>query len=390
MGKGQRNRDRRRNQPPAPPQPSHPWSQPPPGAVVLRGGTQSAYDRAADFFQQHHMECRATYLDDYLFGGAKTVVDDVLPDGTLVGTEPAKVPPVVLFEPSQAMVLEDTKTGTVQDSLTTSIIAAGFRRIPRGILANFPAQGWGLYRTETGLMLRDSFGGIWAESVIDLDPAWEAEATRQGWVTVFVGPYMGIRVPPGKTEKTYTFEQRRQEFRFGRQEGLCAGAQVRWHPEPADETTTWVLLPPGSPFGPLPFAYVPQYHFTTVGGPEAFGFVPTPELLSEVPTAIGLVADAAPGDFDLYQPHLDNAIGFVGGYRALGGATDPFYTSWRQAVLDNGRALIITGHQEFPAGPQYLHHDPHDLVKQARQVVRSSYAAVVPLTDIPRSPRPPY
>ncbi|MEV4091273.1 hypothetical protein [Streptosporangium saharense] len=381
MGKAERNRKRRRQQNDR----DGAWTNVPPHAV--RGGTQAAVTLAADILEETQMPCRTTFMDDPMLGGPKATVVDIQSDGSVVTDGKVIDPaPVVLFEPVRAMMVKDTRTDTVYEARTEGIISGGFHRMPLGIMANFPAEGWGLYRTATGLMLRDTFGGVWAEGILDLDPAWVSEATSYGWVTVFFGPRLGLRVPPGKSAQSYTLQQRIAEFQQGRREGLCAAASVAWHPVAPKETMSWVLLPAGIFGQPLPLAYMPQFNFTHLGGPEAFGFVRTPEQFADVPPALGLAAEVTLTDVDLFQPHLDEGLNFVGGYRVPDGATDPGYTAWRKTAHAHGRILVITGHQDFPAGPEFRHDHPQVVVERARQVVRSSYAATVLVSETPRRP----
>ena len=37
---------------------------------------------------------------------------------------------------------------------------------------------------------------------------------------VFIGPNLGIRVPPGRLLQSYTDRDRAEEFRYGRENGL--------------------------------------------------------------------------------------------------------------------------------------------------------------------------
>jgi hypothetical protein len=114
---------------------------------------------------------------------------------------------VVMFEPSRCVISQDSRTGTAHDVLTEAIIAAGFHRIPAGPpWTGRPAQGWGLYRTADGLVLRDPDGAIYAEGTTALDPAWVSTATSLGSVLVLHGPCLGIRTPPGRTQACYTVD----------------------------------------------------------------------------------------------------------------------------------------------------------------------------------------
>jgi hypothetical protein len=40
--------------------------------------------------------------------------------------------PVVMFEPSRSVIIQDSRTGTSHDVLTEVLITAGFHRIPLG------------------------------------------------------------------------------------------------------------------------------------------------------------------------------------------------------------------------------------------------------------------
>ncbi|MET9340302.1 hypothetical protein [Nonomuraea sp. NPDC003804] len=380
MGKAERNRRRRQQQGVR----SQAWTDIPLGAV--RGGTPAARAMAADVLDDVQMPCRVTFFDDPMFGGPKATVTSIQPDGS-VSTDGKIInpPPVVLFEPTLTMMIQDRRTGTIHEARTEGIISNGFHRIPRGILANMPVEGWGLYRTATGLMLRDPLGGVWARGEVELEPAWLSEATSQGWVTVFFGPRLGVRVPPGRSASSYSVSDRISEFREGRSLGLCAAANVRWHPASPAETMDWALLPAGIFGQPLPLAYVPQFNFTRLGGPEAFGFVPAPDHIADVPIAIGLAADVTRTDVDLFQPHLDEGLDFVAGYRAIGGQ---MYDAWHAAAHTSGQILVITGHQDFPAGPEHRYDNLRDLMERLFQVVKDSYAAIVPLSKTPRYASP--
>ncbi|MEU8104491.1 hypothetical protein AB0C18_12305 [Nonomuraea muscovyensis] len=340
----------------------------------------------ADALEDVEMPCRTTFFDDPMFGGPKATVTSIQPDGTVTTDGKAINPsPVALFEPVASVMIEDTRTGTIHEARTEGIIGNGFHRIPRGIMASVPVEGWGLYRTPTGLMLRDPLGGVWAKGAVELEPAWLSEATSHGWVTVFYGPRLGIRVPPGRHPSSYTLSERISEFRQGRSMGLCAAANVRWHPIAPEETMNWVLLPAGIFGQPLPLAYVPQFSFTRLGGPEAFGFVPAPDRFADVPIAVGLAADVTLTDVDLFQPHLDEGLDFVGGYRPT---RDPLYRDWHAAAHSNGRILVITGHQDLPAGPAHRHDDPRDLMERVHRVVKESFVAIVPVSKTHRFGKP--
>jgi hypothetical protein len=332
--------------------------------------------------------CRTTTSHDPLFGGPGATISEILPDGTVL-TDPydtAPVLPVALFEPTQLVAMKDLRTSTFHEPRMEYIISAGFHRQPRGILANLPAEGWDLYRTEAGLMLRDQFGGVWAKSAVTPAPGWLELAARHYWVTVYYGPWLGIRVPEGKTDRTYTLQERIAEFRRGRERGLCAAASVRWHPEIFDQTMDWVLLQAGAFGQPYPVAYIPVWNFDHLGGPGTFGLEPVilrDHRIGHVPTAKDLAVDVTRTDVDFFQPHLDTAINFVAGYRA--DSPDPYFAAWRQMALQGGRVLLIAGSKDMPAGPALIDDDPHDVMGRAEKALRTSYAALVPV-GVPRRP----
>ena len=328
MGKGARNRRRRQLAATRPLQPAAMWN-------LVDGGPDERREKLIEVLEDTHMPCRATYSNDPLFGGPSATITDILPDGTLVTDPHSAIPalPVAMFETKQLLALKDLRTSMFHEPRIESIVSSGFHRIPRGILVNSPAEGWGLYRTSAGLMLRDRFGGVWADGDLQLDSGWVSEATSQGWVIVYYGPYMGIRLPEGKTEATYTLQERITDFRRGREVGLCAMASVRWHPAPLQETMNWVLLPPGIFHQPYPVAYVPAWHFFPFGGTEAFGLVPVKSSSAGI-AAVGMARNLAVNitrtDVDFFQPHLDNDINFVAGYRVPGGRPTSGFTAWRQ------------------------------------------------------------
>jgi hypothetical protein len=259
MGKAARNRKRREQ---STSQPSTPHCDPASWQHWLPEGPLDGHDPQtqallARLATEHHMPCTLTYLDDPVFGRGVFPVADITEDGILIPDRSGTVDPipVVMFEPSRCVISHDSRTGTAYDLLTEAIIAAGFHRIPAGPLwTGRPAQGWGLYRTAEGLVLRDADGAVYAEATTALDPAWVSTATSLGSVLVLHGPCLGIRTPPGHTQASYTVDDRAQEITRGRRNGLLAGATVTWHPEPLEETLNWVLFPPGMYSQPLPIA----------------------------------------------------------------------------------------------------------------------------------------
>ena len=290
MGKATRNRKRRQQ---SPGQPSTASSDPASWQHWLPEGPLDGHDPQtqallARLATEHHMPCKLTYLHDPVLGCGAVPVAGITEDGTLIFDRSGTVDPipVVMFEPSRSVISQDSRTGTAYDLLTEALITAGVHRIlPGPIWTGRPAEGWGIYRTTDGLVLRDPDGAVYAESTTALDPAWVSIATSLGSVLVLHGPCLGIRTPPGRTEACYTVADRAEEIKRGRWNGLLAGATVRWHSEPLEETLTWVLLSPGMYFQPLPVAYVPMWEFNRHGGPETFGLAPF-RSFAEIPPSM--------------------------------------------------------------------------------------------------------
>lgn len=382
MGKGARNRRRRQLQAATRPlQPTAAWN-------VVGGSPKERQEKLIEALENVDMPCRITTGNDPLFGGPGAMISEILPNGTVLTDpyDPAPVLPVALFEPTQLIAMKDLRTSTFHEPRMEAIISAGFHRQPRGMLANLPAEGWGLHRTDTGLMLRDQLGSVWAKSTVTPDPGWLELAARHYWVTVYYGPWLGVRMPEGKTHRTYTLQDRIAEFRRGRERGLCAAASVRWHPEIFDQTMEWVLLPAGACGQPFPIAYVPVWNFDHCGGPETFGLKPVTlrgHSIGPVSVAQDLAVDVTSTDVDFFQPHLDTAINFVAGYRVPTGDPDPSFTAWRQMALRAGRVLLIAGSKDMPAGPALIDQDPNDVMARAESALLTSRAALVPI-GVPR------
>jgi hypothetical protein len=337
---------------------------------------------------EHHMPCKLTYLHDPVLGCGVVPVAGITEDGTLIPDRSGTVDPlpVVMFEPSRSVISQDSRTGTAHDLLTEAIITAGFHRIlPGPIWTGRPAEGWGIYRTIDGLVLRDPDGAVYAEGTTVLDPAWVSTATSLGSVLVLHGPCLGIRTPLGRTESCYTVADRAEEIKQGRRDGLLAGATVRWHPESLGETLTWVLLPPGMYFQPLPLVYVPRWEFNRHGGPEIFGMAPFRSFV-ETPHVPGMVAHITETDVDLYRPDVDCDLSFICGYHACEGTTDGRYAAWQQAALTARRLLLVTGGQEMPTAATVQATGPHVAYDQAWKVLRESWVAIV--TTTPDHPAP--
>jgi hypothetical protein len=381
MGKGTRNRRRRLLQAPS--------KVLEPAAFNMSGSSpEERQTMLAEALEKIEMPCRATTSSDPLFGGRGAMATEVLRDGTILADpfDPVPVLPVAMFEPTQLIALKDPRTSTFHDPRMEYIIGGGFYRQPRGLLSNLPAEGWGLYRTDTGLMLRDQYGGVWARGDVAFDSTWLELAALHGWVTVYYGPYLGIRLAEGKTESTYTLDDRIAEFRRGREQGLCAAASVRWHPAIFEQTLNWVLFPAGTFGQPYAVAYVPIWNFDHLGGPAAFGLEPVTlrsQGLGPVPAAQNLAVDVTSTDVDFFQPELDKDINLVAGYRVPGGRPDAHFTAWRQMAMQAGRVLLLAGSKDMPAGKALLDEDPNDVMKRVMEALRASHAALVPI-GVPR------
>lgn len=331
---------------------------------------------------EHHMPCRLTYLHDPVLGCGAVPVAGITEDGTLVPDRSGTVDPipVVMFEPSRSVISQDSRTGTAHDLLTEVLITAGFHRISPGpIWTGRPAEGWGIYRRTEGLVLRDPDGAVYAEGTTALDPAWVSIATSLGSVLVLHGPCLGIRTPAGRTKASYTLADRAQEIKRGRWDGLLAGATVRWHPEPLQETLTWVLLPPGMYCQPLPIVYVPKWEFNRHGGPETFGLAPF-RSFAKTPQAQDMVAHVTETDVDFYRPNVDRDLSFICGYHALEGTADGRYAAWRQAALTARRLLLITGSREMPTGTTVQAVGPEGSYDAEWNVLHESSVAIVTTT----------
>jgi hypothetical protein len=384
MGKGTRNRQRRRQ---SAGHPSTTGRDPadwldwlPEGS--LRGEDPRAQALLERLATEHHMPCKLTYLHDPVFGRGVVPVAGIEEDGTLIPDRSGTVDPipVVMFEPPAVVVIHDSRTGTAHEARTEAVIAAGFHRIPAGpVWAGWPAEGWGVYRTTDGIVLRDPDGAIFAEGTVLFDPAWISTATSLGSVLVLHGPRLGIRTPPGRTKASYTVEDRAKEIKQGRREGLLAGATVTWHPEPLDETLNWVLFGPGMYSQPLPVAYLPIWEFHRHGGPEAFGFAPF-RSFAEIPHAHDMVAHITDIDVDLHRPGVDHDLSFIAGYHAVEGTTDGRYAAWRRAAFDTRQLLLITGRHEIPTGPAALAAGPQAAHDAAVKALRESHVAIVTVT----------
>jgi hypothetical protein len=344
----------------------------------LRANSAEARKLFEQVAAETEMPCRTTFLDDPLFGGRAARVTGTTPEGGLISDSgpDADGVPVLLFEPVHTIAMNDPVTGLCHEPRIDTLVGAGWQRVPpRFLMASLPADGWGLYRTDIGLELVDPYGCVYAEGRLPPDPEWVSAAVSVGAVMVFIGPNLGIRVPPGRSRESYTDRDRVEEFRYGRENGLLAAATVKWHTSPPDETATWVLLGENE-LGPAcpPVVYVPLLNLKAHGGPQAFGFVGLERLGAEpmeIPVARGLAARITDADVDLIRPD-DETGSFIAGYRNPTGPDDRFAT-WRAAAARHGRILVITGSQDLAPGE-------HTDFAHVVDVVRASRGALVPLT----------
>ena len=325
------------------------------------------------------MPCRATFMNDPLFGGRAARVTGMTPEGALVTGHRADADqvPVLLFEPVHTIAMKDPVTGFFHEARIDTLVGAGWQRVPpRFVMAGLPADGWGLYRTASGVELVDPYGCIYAEGRLTLDPGWVSTAVSTGAVMVFIGSNLGIRIPPGRDAESYTDGDRLREFRNGRENGLLAAASVKWHISPPGETATWVLLRENE-LGPAcpPVAYVPRVNLKAHGGPRAFGFASLDRLGSgpmDIPVARGLAARITDDDVDLVRPGDETGV-FIAGYRNPSGPGDERFAAWRAAAARYGHILVITGSRDLLPGPAA------DFARVV-DVVRASRGALVPLT----------
>lgn len=345
----------------------------------LHGDSAEARELFAQVSAETEMPCRATFLDDPLFGGRPARVTGSTPEGELLTdtSREAGRMPVLLFEPVHVIALKDPVTGLTHEARTDVLVGAGWQRVPRQFLmAGLPADGWGLYRTATGVELLDPYGCVFAEGRLALDPEWVSAAVSIRSVMVFVGPRLGVRVPPGWSPESYTARARALEFREGRQDGLLAAATVKWHSSPSAETVSWVLLAENA-LGPQspPTVYVPLLNLKAHGGPQALGFTDLSRFGRgplDIPAARGLAVRLTGADVDLIRAD-DDTGGFIAGYLNPGGPDDERFAAWRASAARHGRILVITGSGELLPGEDtdFAH---------ITEVIRASHGAFVPLT----------
>jgi hypothetical protein len=121
MGKGARNRNRRRLAATVPSRPTAMWN-------IVHGGPEERREKLIEALEETHMPCRATYSNDPLFGGPSATITDILPDGRVLTDPCCAVPvvPVAMFEPRQLIALKDLRTSTFHEPRIEGIISSGF------------------------------------------------------------------------------------------------------------------------------------------------------------------------------------------------------------------------------------------------------------------------
>ncbi len=122
----------------------------------LRGDSAEARELFAQVSAETEMPCRATFLDDPLFDGRPARVTGTTPEGELLTdtSREAGRMPVLLFEPVHVIALKDPVTGLTHEARTDVLVGAGWQRVPaQFLMAGLPADGWGLYRTASGVEL---------------------------------------------------------------------------------------------------------------------------------------------------------------------------------------------------------------------------------------------
>jgi hypothetical protein len=343
---------------------------------AARGGTPEAVKMAQEFSADNEVACRATFLSDPAFGGAAANAPDA---GSL---------PVLLLEPKRMMALHDMRTGSMHEARTEALISGGFRRVDGPVWQAGPCDGWGLYRDDSEVFLRDPDGQVATRSRAALDPAWVSAAISLGWVLVLYGYPLGVTVPPGKTERSYTAIDRAREITQARRTRCLAAALVAWRGA-LTETLDWVLFPPGA-FGlALPMAYVPLWEFTVHGGPGEFGFSRLDPRVT-LPVAEGMTASITTTDLDLVRPDAGEIDRLIAGYRAgTGPADERFFEAWRQSALSAGGLVVMTGTRQIPN----VLGASQEQDQLAYEAMRQSWGARVVLDDssrfaVPGTPPP--
>ena len=303
---------------------------------VARGATPEAAKITAEFAADDEVACRATFLSDPVFGASAAHDPDADPL------------PVLLLEPKRIVMFQDTRTGSMREMRMEAMISGGFQRIDGPVWRAGPCDGWGLYRDGAQVFLREPDGPVFTRSPVSLDPAWVSAAVTQGQVLVLYGYPLGVAVPKGKTEQTYTADERAREITEARRNEFLAGALIEWRGT-LTETLDWTLFPAGA-FGlDVPMAYVPLWAFMPHGGPEEFGFTQLNRRI-ELPTAEGMTAVLTATDLDLIRPDAGKPDRLITGYQfGEGPDNERFAETWRQSVQAAGGLVVMTGSREMPA-----------------------------------------
>jgi hypothetical protein len=362
MGKRERNRRRRQQARSTAPQREYSWWDENKATASARGRTPEALRLASEFSSDNEVACRATFLSDPVFGAAGA------------GAPGEETVPVLLLEAKRMLAVKDTRTGSVREMRIEALISGGFQRIDNPVWRLSPADGWGVYRNRTEVLLRDPDGDVAAKSAVSLEPAWVSAAVTLGWVLVLYGYPLGVTVPPGKTKRSYTEQDRAREIFQARRNGLLTGAIVEWR-GPVTETLDWVLFPPGAFGTSIPTAYVPLFEFNRHGGPEEFGFLRLNRRIM-LPFAEGMAAIVTGTDLDLIRPDAGEVDRLIAGYRAAKGSPNyKFFQSWRQSVVSAKGLVVMTGSREIP---NILGASP-DQDRLAYEVMADSWGAKVAL-----------
>jgi hypothetical protein len=98
-----------------------------------------------------------------MFGGRLAPVTDMTREGQLFTdhSDKSEQIPVLLFEPDRVALMKDTVTGMTYEWQTEAMVSTGFHRVPaRFMMAFLPADGWGVQRTPSGVVLRDGDGAV--------------------------------------------------------------------------------------------------------------------------------------------------------------------------------------------------------------------------------------
>jgi hypothetical protein len=173
MGKAERNRRNRRQRPGPAERLKRDGSTGP-----FRGGTAEARELFEQVAAETEMPCRATFMDDPLFGGRVARVTGMTPEGGLItgrGPDADRVP-VLLFEPVHIIAMKDPVTGLCHEPRIDALVGTGWQRVP----PRFVRPG-------------DETGGFIAGYRNPSGPgderfaAWRAAAARYGHILVITG-----------------------------------------------------------------------------------------------------------------------------------------------------------------------------------------------------------